>query len=161
MSSSTRKKVDPRVRGLVEECARRNHRSFFVMIGDNAKNQLVNLNVMMSKINEGNQLAQKAPILWCYKKELGFSSNNKVRQKEMKKKIAMGKYDPNVEDPFELFLSSREFRFCYYRESENILGKTFSMCILQDFEALTPNLLCRTLETVRRTDKLDSLDFLY
>jgi len=29
-----------------------------------------------------------------------------------------------------------------------VLGKTFGMCILQDFEALTPNLLCRTIETV-------------
>ena len=30
-----------------------------------------------------------------------------------------------------------------------ILGNTYGMCILQDFEALTPNLLARTIETVQ------------
>ena len=29
-----------------------------------------------------------------------------------------------------------------------MLGQTFGMCVLQDFEALTPNLLARTIETV-------------
>ena len=36
----------------------------------------------------------------------------------------------------------------YYKETEKILGQTFEMCILQDFEAVTPNLLARTIETV-------------
>lgn len=36
----------------------------------------------------------------------------------------------------------------YYKESHKILGNTFGMCILQDFEAVTPNLLARTIETV-------------
>ena len=29
-----------------------------------------------------------------------------------------------------------------------MLGQTFGMCILQDFESITPNVLCRTIETV-------------
>ena len=32
--------------------------------------------------------------------------------------------------------------------SGSVLGQTFGMCVLQDFEALTPNILCRTIETV-------------
>jgi N-acetyltransferase 10 len=36
----------------------------------------------------------------------------------------------------------------YYKESHKILGNTFGMCVLQDFEAITPNLLARTIETV-------------
>jgi len=36
----------------------------------------------------------------------------------------------------------------YYKETEKVLGQTFEMCILQDFEAITPNLLARTIETV-------------
>jgi tRNA(Met) C34 N-acetyltransferase TmcA len=36
----------------------------------------------------------------------------------------------------------------YYKESHKILGQTFEMCILQDFEAITPNLLAQTIETV-------------
>lgn len=39
-------------------------------------------------------------------------------------------------------------RFRYYKESHKILGNTYGMCVLQDFEALTPNLLARTIETV-------------
>mmetsp|Transcript_12281 Transcript_12281/g.10242 ORF Transcript_12281/g.10242 Transcript_12281/m.10242 type:complete len:91 (-) Transcript_12281:149-421(-) len=66
----------------------------------------------------------------------------------MKKAIKQGKYDTATDDPFELFLSSTDIRFCYYRDSETILGKTYDMCVLSDFEALTPNLLCRTMETV-------------
>lgn len=36
----------------------------------------------------------------------------------------------------------------YYKESQKILGNTYGMCVLQDFEAITPNLLARTIETV-------------
>eukprot|EP00971_Amphidinium_carterae_P110403 2187407-Amphidinium_carterae.1 len=67
--------------------------------------------------------------------------------KQIKQKVRAGLSDPNVDEPFELFISSTNIRYCYYKETEQVLGKTFGMCILQDFEALTPNLLCRTLET--------------
>ncbi|KRT79975.1 hypothetical protein AMK59_8141, partial [Oryctes borbonicus] len=33
-------------------------------------------------------------------------------------------------------------------ETHRILGNTYGMCVLQDFEAMTPNLLARTIETV-------------
>ena len=36
----------------------------------------------------------------------------------------------------------------YYKETDKILGNTYGMCVLQDFEAITPNLLARTIETV-------------
>lgn len=58
-------------------------------------------------------------------------------------------YNPDVEDPFELFISSTDVSYKYYKDSHLILGKTFGMCVLQDFESLTPNLLCRTIETIR------------
>lgn len=59
-----------------------------------------------------------------------------------------GLYDDNVDDPFELFVSSTDIKYTYYKESHKVLGNTFQMLVLQDFEALTPNVLCRTLETV-------------
>jgi N-acetyltransferase 10 len=37
----------------------------------------------------------------------------------------------------------------YYADSHKILGQTFGMLVLSDFEALTPNLLARTIETVQ------------
>lgn len=60
----------------------------------------------------------------------------------------MGKLVVNEDDPFELFLSSTKIRYCYYSETHKILGNTYGMCVLQDFEALTPNILARTMETV-------------
>lgn len=138
-----RKKVDSRVRTLVENGAKTKTRSFFVIIGDRGRNQIVNLHYMFTKLN-----FRKPPVLWCYKKDLGFSSHRKKRLNQVKKRMKKTSFDPDTENPFELFLSSTNIRFCYYKETENILGKTFGMCILQDFEALTPNLLCHTIETV-------------
>jgi len=56
-----------------------------------------------------------------------------------------GLYDEKIDDPFELFISSTEIRYTYYKESHKILGNTYQMLVLQDFEALTPNLLCRAI----------------
>lgn len=75
-------------------------------------------------------------------------SHKKKRMKQIKKMISRGLYDPESDNPFDLFISSTEIRWCYYKESHKILGQTYGMCVLQDFEALTPNLLCRTIETV-------------
>lgn len=87
-------------------------------------------------------------VLWCYKKELGFSSHKKKRMKEIQKLQKKGLYDQDKDDPFELFVGSTEIRWCYYKETQNVLGTTFGMLVLQDFESLTPNILCRTIETV-------------
>lgn len=54
----------------------------------------------------------------------------------------------NTEDAFELFVSLNNIRYTYYKETDKILGNTYGMCILQDFEAITPNILARTIETV-------------
>jgi N-acetyltransferase 10 len=88
-------------------------------------------------------------VLWAYKnKLLGFSSHRKKREKKIKSEIKRGIRDIDTEDPFELFVSTQNIRYVYYKETEKILGNTYGMCILQDFEALTPNLLARTIETV-------------
>lgn len=87
-------------------------------------------------------------VLWCYKKELGFSSHRKKRMRQLQKKIKSGTLNLKQDDPFELFVAATNIRYCYYNETHKILGNTFGMCVLQDFEALTPNLLARTVETV-------------
>uniref|UniRef100_A0A8C4GYH0 RNA cytidine acetyltransferase n=1 Tax=Dicentrarchus labrax TaxID=13489 RepID=A0A8C4GYH0_DICLA len=87
-------------------------------------------------------------VLWCYKKDLGFSSNRKKRMRQLQKKIKTGTLNLNQDDPFELFVAATNIRYCYYNETHKILGNTFGMCVLQDFEAITPNLLARTIETV-------------
>eukprot|EP00929_Paragymnodinium_shiwhaense_P120168 TRINITY_DN92075_c0_g1_i1.p1 TRINITY_DN92075_c0_g1~~TRINITY_DN92075_c0_g1_i1.p1 ORF type:complete len:1029 (+),score=279.74 TRINITY_DN92075_c0_g1_i1:154-3240(+) len=158
-----RKKVDSRVRTLVDNGVKTNTRSFFVIVGDRGRDQVVNLHYMVNKLS-----MKKPSVLWCYKKELGFSSHRKKRAKQIKKDIKAGLHDPNIDDPFELFVSSTNIRYCYYKETEQVLGKTYGMCVLQDFEALTPNILCRVIETVEGgglivllLHSMDSLQQLY
>lgn len=148
-----RKKVDSRVRGLIESCIAKNHRSFFVVIGDHGRDQVVHLHYMLSKA----QVAARPSVLWCYKKELGFSSHRQKRMKllEKQKKKSLASNNPVFEEAvgqesmLDRFLTTTDIRYCYYKESDKILGGTFGMVVLQDFEALTPNLLARTIETVQ------------
>jgi N-acetyltransferase 10 len=81
-------------------------------------------------------------------KLIGSSSHRKKREQKIKKEIKRGIREANTEDPFELFVSLNNIRYVYYKETDKILGNTYGMCILQDFEAITPNLLARTIETV-------------
>lgn len=120
-------------------------RSFFVVVGDRAKDVIVHLHYIMSSVD----IKQNKSVLWAYKKDLiGFTSHRKKRENKIRKEIKRGIREPNTEDPFELFLTLHNIRYVYYKETEKILGNTFGMCILQDFEAITPNLLARTIETV-------------
>ncbi|XP_033102621.1 RNA cytidine acetyltransferase-like [Anneissia japonica] len=139
-----RKKVDNRIRVLIENGIALGHRSMFVVVGDKGKDQVVILHHMLSKA-----LVKARPnVLWCYKKELGFSSHRKKRMRQLQKKIKNKSLNLNEDDPFELFIAATNIRYCYYSETHKILGNTYGMCVLQDFEAMTPNLLARTIETV-------------
>ena len=139
-----RKKIDDKIKILLNNCIKLNERSMFLIIGDKSRDQISNLHSFYNKLNPGKKLN----ILWCYKKELGFSNHAKKKMKKIKKLMNKGVYTPNDENSFDLFLSSSDIKFCYYHDTQRILGKTFGMLILQDFEAITPNLLCRTIETV-------------
>ncbi|KAL4441117.1 hypothetical protein ABPG74_002067 [Tetrahymena malaccensis] len=139
-----RKKVDQRIQILMENCIKLRQRGFFIIVGDRGKEQVVNIHYLLNKMN----FKSKPNVLWCYKKELGFSTNKQKRMKEIKKLQKKGLYDNNVDDPFQLFVTSTQIRYCYYKETHKILGQTYQMLILQDFEAITPNVLCRTIETV-------------
>ena len=115
------------------------------MVGDRAKDVIVHLHYILSSVD----IKQNKSVLWTYKKDLlGFTSHRKKRENKIKKEIKRGIREANTEDPFELFLTLHNIRYVYYKETEKILGNTFGMCILQDFEAITPNLLARTIETV-------------
>lgn len=75
-------------------------------------------------------------------------SHRKKREEKIKKEIKRGIREANEADAFELFVSLHNIRYTYYKETDKILGQTFGMCVLQDFEALTPNILAKTIETV-------------
>ncbi|OXB63228.1 hypothetical protein ASZ78_006517 [Callipepla squamata] len=139
-----RRKVDNRIRVLIENGVAERQRGLFVVVGDRGKDQVVILHHMLSKA----AVKARPSVLWCYKKELGFSSHRKKRMRQLQKKIKSGTLSIKDDDPFELFIAATNIRYCYYNETHKILGNTFGMCVLQDFEALTPNLLARTVETV-------------
>ncbi|KAJ3127246.1 N-acetyltransferase 10 [Physocladia obscura] len=139
-----RKKLDSRIPALISNGVALRHRSLFIVVGDRGRDQVVTLHYLLSKA----RVSARPSVLWCYKKDLGFSSHRKKRMNQIKKQIARGQREVDEDDPFELFVSSTSIRYTYYKETENILGTTFGMCVLQDFEALTPNLLARTIETV-------------
>ncbi|XP_036417345.1 RNA cytidine acetyltransferase isoform X2 [Colossoma macropomum] len=142
--ATVRKKVDNRIRVQIENGVAQQHRTMFVIVGDHGRDQVVILHHMLSKAT----VRARPSVLWCYKKELGFSSNRKKRMRQLQKKIKTGTLNLKQDDPFELFIAATNIRYCYYSETHKILGNTYGMCVLQDFEALTPNLLARTIETV-------------
>ncbi|KXH48293.1 hypothetical protein CSAL01_05658 [Colletotrichum salicis] len=140
----SRKAVDQRIPNLISNGYQEKKRSFFVVVGDHSKDVIVNLHYLMAR-----NIKQNKSVLWAYKtKLLGFTSHRKKRENKIKKEIKHGTREANESDPFELFVSLHNIRYVYYKETEKVLGQTFGMCILQDFEAMTPNILARTIETV-------------
>jgi len=101
-----KKKVDNRIRTLIENGVAQRHRSFFVLVGDKGKDQVVNLHYILSK----SQVRARPSVLWCYKKELELSSHKKKRMKQIKKQVQRGLLDPDKDDPFELFISATQVR---------------------------------------------------
>ncbi|MBA7489722.1 tRNA(Met) cytidine acetyltransferase TmcA [subsurface metagenome] len=140
-----RKAIDSRIPALIRNGIQEKKRSFIVVVGDRAKDVIVHLHYIMTSVD----VKQTKSVLWAYKKDLlGFTSHRKKREAKIRKEVKRGIRDANSEDPFELFVTLNNIRYVYYKETEKILGNTYGMCILQDFEALTPNLLARTVETV-------------
>ncbi|XP_078169083.1 RNA cytidine acetyltransferase 1-like [Carex rostrata] len=139
-----RKKVDERIRTLIENGANLRHRSMFFIVGDKSRDQIANLNMMLKHAS----LKSRRSILWCYRDKLEISSHKQKQKKQVKKLMARGLLDQELADHYTLFLATEDITYCLYKDSDRILGNTFSMCILQDFEALTPNILARTIETV-------------
>ncbi|ODV79981.1 putative ATPase [Suhomyces tanzawaensis NRRL Y-17324] len=140
-----KKAIDSRIPALIRNGVQLRERSFFFIVGDKARNQLPNLHYLMMSAD----LKMNKSVLWAYKKKLlGFTSHRQKREAKIKKDIKRGIREVNDQDPFEAFISNQNIRYVYYKETEKILGNTYGMMILQDFEGLTPNLLARTIETV-------------
>ena len=147
-----RKKLDARVRTLLERSVATGQRSMLVLVGDHGKDQVPNLYQLLSR----SSVKARPPVLWCYKKELGFSTHRKKRMKKIKRdkarglsKGTLGDGADQASDNFELFIESADVSWCYYKDTQRALGQTYGVLVLQDFEALTPNLLARTIETVQ------------
>ena len=140
-----KKRLDDRIRTLLERSVVTGQRSILILVGDHGRDQVPNLHQIMTKCS----VQSRPNVLWCYKKELGFSTHRQKRMKKLKRQKQRGlEKDVDQADNFELFISQTNINWCYYRDSHRVLGTTVGMLVLQDFEALTPNLMARTIETV-------------
>ncbi|XP_060661511.1 RNA cytidine acetyltransferase [Drosophila nasuta] len=136
-----KKKIDNRIRVMIENGVKLGHRTMFIVIGDKARDQVPILYDILTK----STVKARPTVLWCYKnKDEAISNHGKKRAK----KIATGKVDVNEADMFDAFRVATTIHGRYYSDTHTILGRTYGVCVLQDFEALTPNLLARTVETV-------------
>uniref|UniRef100_A0A182Q3C4 RNA cytidine acetyltransferase n=1 Tax=Anopheles farauti TaxID=69004 RepID=A0A182Q3C4_9DIPT len=136
-----KKKIDNRIRVMIENGVKLGHRTMFVVVGNKARDQVPILYDILTKAS----VKARPTVLWCYKnKDEAISNHGKKRAK----KIQAGKIDINESDLFDAFRVATTIHGRYYKDTHTILGKTYGVCVLQDFEALTPNLLARTIETV-------------
>jgi N-acetyltransferase 10 len=106
-----KKKVDSRIQTLIDNGIKSNQRTMLILVGDRSRYQIVNFHYMLTR----DTMKSKPKVLWCYKNDLEFSSHQKKRIKEIKNMQMKGLYDENVDDPFDLFVSSTEIRYTYYK----------------------------------------------
>ncbi|ADM12350.1 putative P-loop ATPase/acetyltransferase fusion [Encephalitozoon intestinalis ATCC 50506] len=132
---------DRGIQNFFEENGRRNHRSFVILLGENGKAQIPAIH----RILQGHTNGSVESIVWCHKNEVTRKTGQRVSGKRQKKRIE----EEESQDDLALFIRARDIEFIEYRESERILGRTVDMLILQDFEALSPNLIATSMETVR------------
>jgi N-acetyltransferase 10 len=113
-----------------------NHRSILLLKGPGSNAKIPFIHYLWKK----NSIQTSNSILWCFKD-----------QKFKKNFYRNGTNLFEGNDNFEItkgFMKSRQIRFCYYKETKKLLGNSFGMCILQDFESITPNSLARIIDTI-------------
>ena len=78
-------------------------------------------------------------MLWCYKKELGFSTHCKKRMEKLKwdkkrgpAKQQIGRASDAVDhkDNFKLFLSQADIMWCYHKVFHRVMDTTHSLLVL-------------------------------
>jgi len=126
-----RKQLDPRIPILINNNVKKSHRSFIVLVGDKGRDQaskrifqpdvffgylnflenfqIVNLHFLLSQ----SRVSARPSVLWCYKKELGFTSHRKKREAKVKRDVKRGIREPNEQSPFEIFVTVTDIRYTF------------------------------------------------
>ncbi|ELA41453.1 uncharacterized protein VICG_01558 [Vittaforma corneae ATCC 50505] len=111
-----------------------NHRAMFVIVGEDPKQQI---HILHGKLN---QISNLSNVIWCYK-----NKNSETPLDKETKKLKNCENDKELEK----WVKTYSPEYISYKENGKILGKTCDILILQDFEALTPNMMACSIETVR------------
>lgn len=109
-----------------------NHRTILVVTGEGAKQQMPTIHERCSRISTLNN------IIWCYK-------NTETAIDRETKKMKPSDEDDNLTK----WIKTVNIDYISYSENNRILGKTCDILVLQDFEAVTPNIIACSMETVR------------
>lgn len=131
---------DRRIQSFFEMNAGRNHRSFVALLGEHAKTQIPTIHRAL----KGHSHGAVETVVWCHRNDATRRAGREVSAKKQKSGAKEGS-----EDAVAMFIKANDIEFIEYRESERMLGRTVDMLILQDFEALSPNLIATSMETVR------------
>lgn len=108
------------------------HRTIFVLIGEGSKDELPNLHDRLSRISPLNG------IIWCYKNS-ETAGNTVLKKSKISEDDSLLMKWIKIHDP----------EYVIYKESNRILGRTCDMLIMEDFEAVTPNIIASCMETVK------------
>ena len=139
------KRVDSRIQSQIETSISWGHRCMFGIIGDNAVDQVINIHQILRKATQKAQL----DIAWLYNSKLAFSSAQQKRSKELRSSLRQKLINEDEADLIDIFFKVNNLSYCKYDESHRVLGRSYDMVILQDFENLTPNIMAKTIETCR------------
>lgn len=69
--------------------------------------KVVNLHYLLSQA----RVSARPSILWCYKKDLGFTTHRKKREAKIKRDVKRGIREPNEQNPFEIFVTVTDIRY--------------------------------------------------
>lgn len=117
---------------LYKQAADRRHRTIVALVGLGAKQCIPPLHARL------HRCSSLQSIIWCYK-----NCDTAVDVLAKKQKVA------EDDEPMLKWIKVHDPEYIPYREGGRILGRTCDMLILQDFEALTPNMAVTCMETVR------------
>jgi hypothetical protein len=67
----------------------------------------VNLHYLLSQA----RVSARPSVLWCYKKDLGFTSHRKKREAKIKRDVKRGIREANEQNPFEIFVTVTDIRY--------------------------------------------------
>lgn len=129
--------VFERKTAIVSNPGKRNHRGFFVVLGEQPRQALPTLFDLMVQAGAVNK-----SVLWTSGKKIT------APPKPSKRKLEEGAGEIMDQDPVDRFMG-RQINYVVYKDSEKVLGTTYGMLVMEDYEATTPNALARCIETVQ------------
>ncbi|KAB7507756.1 RNA cytidine acetyltransferase [Armadillidium nasatum] len=145
---TTKFKADEHLKTVIDNCFISGHRSLIFLYDDPDSSNNYGQKIMLIHHLITKNFKERPSVLWCHQKDSATPKIPKRKLKELEKEIKSGKTTISRDNALGVFMLSTAITFTSFMETEKILGRTFGMCVIQDFQSLTPNIICRITETV-------------